>query len=109
MRTGVDPNIEDHGGHTPLYRVANECGSATGPELVRILVGAGADVDARGGVTRATPLHMAARRGFVDVARALLDWGAAIGAVDRKGDTPLQRAIHCRRSGVARLIADRDR
>lgn len=109
LRLGVDPNIEDHGGHTPLYRVANECGSPAGAELVRLLVRAGGDVDARGGVTRATPLHMAARRGFVDVARTLLDCGAAIGAVDRKGDTPLQRAIHCRRKEVARLLAERGR
>ncbi len=109
LRLGVDPDIEDHGGHSPLYRVANECGSAAGAELVLMLVGAGADVDARGGVTRSTPLHMAARRGFVEVARALIDCGADTGAVDRKGDTPLQRAINCRRSEVARLIADRDR
>jgi truncated hemoglobin YjbI len=109
LRMGVDPDIEDHGGHTPLYRVANECGSAAGPEIVRMLVAAGADVDARGGVTRSTPLHMAARRGFVDIARILIDRGADTGAVDRKGDTPLQRAINCRKSEVARLIADRNR
>jgi hemoglobin len=96
-------------GCVELYRVANECGSAAGPEIVRMLVAAGADVDARGGVTRSTPLHMAARRGFVDIARILIDRGADTGAVDRKGDTPLQRAINCRKSEVARLIADRNR
>jgi len=52
---------------------------------------------------------MAARRGFVDIARILIDRGADTGAVDRKGDTPLQRAINCRKSEVARLIADRNR
>lgn len=114
LRLRVDPNLEDHGGHTPLYRVANECGSAAGPELVRMLVKAGANVTGGGGVTRATPLHMAARRGFVEVARALMTCGAPLGAVDAKGDTPLQRAmlqraINCRRSEVVRLIADRDR
>src|ERR1019366_3132073 len=81
---GTDPNMQDRGGHTPLYCVANECASETGPEVVRMLVQAGADVNACGGVTRATALHMAARRGYVEIARALLDCGAAIEARDSK-------------------------
>jgi truncated hemoglobin YjbI len=107
LRLGADPNIRDSGGHTPLYRVANECGSDAGPTIVRALVDAGADVNADGGVTRATPLHMAARRGFVGIAQALLDCGAAAGARDIKGDTPLQRALNCRKKDVARLLAGR--
>jgi truncated hemoglobin YjbI len=109
LRLGVDPNIRDRGNHTPLYCVANQCGSHSGPDIVRALVDAGADVDASGGVTRATPLHMAARRGHVETARALLDCGAAVNARDRKGDTPLQRAINCRKSGVSQLLRERGR
>ena len=104
LRLGADPNARDSGGHTPLYRVANECGSDAGPKIVRALVDAGGDVNAHGGVTRTTPLHMAARRGFLAVAQALLDCGAAPGAMDIKGDTPLQRALNCRRNDVARLL-----
>ena len=107
LRLGVDPNIQGRGDHTPLYCLANECGSATGPEIVRALVRAGADVNAAGGVTRATALHMAARRGHVEIARALLDFGAAVNARDRKGDTPLQRAINCRKNGVSQLLQER--
>jgi truncated hemoglobin YjbI len=107
LRQGIDPNIQDRGGHTALYRAANECVAETGPELIKILVRAGADVHTGGGVTRATPLHMAARRGFVEIARTLLDCGAAINARDSKGDTPLQRAINCRKDEVARLLRDR--
>jgi len=91
---GTDPNIQDRGGHTPIYSVANECSSDQSPEIVRVLVRAGADVNACGGVTRTTALHMAARRGYVGIAGALLDCGAAMEAKDRKGDTPLQRAIN---------------
>lgn len=107
LRLGTDPNVEDSGGHTPLYSVANECGSETGPEVVRALVQAGARVDANGGVTRATALHAAARRGHAEIARALLDCGASVNARDRKGDTPLQRAINCRRDGAAQLLLKR--
>jgi riboflavin biosynthesis pyrimidine reductase len=104
LRLGVDPNIQGRGDHTPLYCVANECASERGPEVVRALVRTGADVNACGGVARATALHMAARRGHVEIARALLDSGATVNAPDRKGDTPLQRAINCRKNGVARLL-----
>ena len=106
LRLGVDPNIQGRGDHTPLYCVANECASEAGPEVVRALVRAGADVNACGGVTGATSLHMAARRGHVEIARTLLDSGAAMNALDRKGDTPLQRAINCRRNGVSQLLRE---
>ena len=104
---GAAADVQDGGGHTPLYSVANECASEEGPRVVRALVGAGADVNACGGVTRATALHMAARRGHVEIARTLLDCGAFIEARDRKGDTPLRRAVHCRREAVVRLLVER--
>ncbi len=107
LRLCADVDAVQAGGHTPLYAVANECGAATGPEIVKALVRAGADVNVCGGVTRATPLHMAARRGFVQIAEALLDCGAAIDARDNKGDTPLQRALNCRKGNVAELLRKR--
>ena len=107
LQLGIDPNILDRGGHTPLYCVANENASDTGPEPVRILVRAGADVNACAGVTRATALHMAARRGNLGIARALLDCGSAVDAKDSKGHTPLQRAINCRRDLVAQFLVKR--
>jgi hypothetical protein len=106
LRLGVDPNLQGRD-RTPLYCVANECGSATGPEVVRALVRAGADVNACCGVTRATALHAAARRGHVEIARALLDCGAAVNTRSRKGDTPLQRAINCRKNEVSQLLLER--
>lgn len=107
LQLGMDPNIQDRGGHTPLYCVANECASEKGPELVRILVRSGADVNACAGVTRATALHMAARRGYLGVASTLLDCGAAMDAKDSNGDTPLQRAINCRKDLVAQFLVER--
>jgi truncated hemoglobin YjbI len=108
LRLGADPNVEDRGGHTPLYSAANECGSGQGPLVVEALVRAGADVNACGGVTRGTALHAAARRGHAAIARALLERGADAGRRDRKGDTPLERAVHCRRVEVARVLGRRE-
>jgi truncated hemoglobin YjbI len=104
LHLGADPNVLDGGRHTPLYCVGNERGGAKSAEVVRALVRAGARVDAHDGVTGATPLHMAARRGNVVVARALLECGADKAARDRRGDTPLQRAINCKKYDVAELL-----
>src|SRR5437762_2993799 len=89
---------------TGVQTCALPISSEAGPEIVRGLLHAGADVNAAGGVTRATPLHMAARRDHVGIARVLLDAGAAIDARDKKGVTPLQRAISCRQRAVAELL-----
>jgi truncated hemoglobin YjbI len=104
LRAGVTPDILDAGGHTPLYRVANECAGPSGPAIVRALVRSGANPNACGGVTKSTPLHMAARRGNLAIAKALLACGAAREARDRKGDTPYDRALNCRKNEVAKLL-----
>jgi hemoglobin len=104
LRLGADPNALDGGKHTPLYCTGNECAGAESAEVVGALVRCGAQVDANDGVTGATPLHMAARRGNAVVAKALLDCGADINAGDRRGDTPLQRAITCKKAHVAELL-----
>lgn len=104
LRVGVEAGLVDRGGHTALYAVANGCGGEGGPEVVRLLIGAGADVNACGGVMRATPLHMAARRGHVGIAEALLAGGADAGARDKNGVTPWERAVRCRKAEVAALL-----
>jgi truncated hemoglobin YjbI len=102
LKLGVDPNIPDGGGHTPLYCVGNECRSG-GPVVLALIQG-GAQVDACGGVKRCTALHMAARRGNVEVSEALLECGANIEARDSLRETPLRRAVNCGQAAVAALL-----
>ncbi len=104
---GIDPDILDGGGHTPLYRSAGSREAEQAAAIVRELVRAGATVDYCGGVAKSTALHEAARHGNLPVARALLIEGASPAALDKKGLTPLDRAINCRRHDVAALLATR--
>jgi hemoglobin len=107
LELGADPNATDGGGHAPLYGVGNACKAETGAAVVHALARAGAQVDARDGVQRTTALHMAARRGSVRVAEALLDCGADIETRDRGGATPLRRAINCRKKPMADFLRAR--
>ncbi|HTP32940.1 MAG TPA: ankyrin repeat domain-containing protein [Candidatus Acidoferrales bacterium] len=107
LRLAADPNAKSTGGHAPLYCVANECQASGGGNIVRALVRAGAQVDARSDSKRSTALHMAARRGNTEVTAALLDCGADVNARDTTGDTPFRRAKNCRKAGVASLLVSR--
>jgi hemoglobin len=107
LALGADPNATDRYGHTPLYSAGNAVKIQHGAEVVRALVRAGANPNLQDRVKRCTALHMAARRGNVEVAEALLECGGSPEIVDIRGDTPLQRAINCRQPAVAALLRAR--
>jgi len=101
LRLDADPNAGDH---SPLYCVGNQCSLPTGADVVHALVERGANVNVRNGVKQCTALHMAARRGNVMIAEALLDCGAEIEARDTLGDTALRRSVNCNHPEVAALL-----
>jgi hemoglobin len=106
LRLGADPNASDGYGQTPLYWVSNAYpyDGAARAAVVATLVQAGANVNARERVKGCSALHMAARRGNVVVAQALLRCGADIEARDTYGDTPLHRAVKCRQAEMAAFL-----
>jgi len=107
LHLGADPNARDQLGHTPLYFVGNASHGAHGADVVRVLAQGGANVNAQERLKHCTALHMAARRGNVPVAEALLDCGADGEARDKLGDTPLHRAVKCGKTEMVAFLLSR--
>jgi uncharacterized protein len=62
-------------------------------ESLKLLLAAGGDINAKDPTRGLTPLHEAARWGWNDVVRFLVDHGANLEAKDSKGMTPVDSAL----------------
>lgn len=98
-----------YGTRTPLHVATDWPGYfPNGPDVVRMLIAAGADPNAREPAERSeAPLHWAASSDDVDVAEALIDGGADIEMPDGSIGTPLDNAIGYGCWHVARLLVVR--
>jgi len=75
------------------------------PEIIRLLVASGADLEARD-PDDDTPLITVAERGHLEVLHTLIELGANVTAVSRKHGTPfIQTILHKRRAFLRPLIA----
>jgi ankyrin repeat protein len=105
--------VDEKGGSgTALHAATDWPGFfANGPEVVAMLIDAGADPSAavEGSWHAETPLHWAASSDDVEVARALIDGGADIEAPGASiaGGTPLDDAVGYGCWQVARLLVER--
>ena len=54
-----------------------------------------------------TPLHLAAQKGYVDIARALIDKGADVNAKNNYGGTPLRLAAWMGKADIAKVLIDK--
>jgi len=98
---GMDINIKDHSGSTPLHWACH-----TGSELsLNFLISYGADVNSRDAVG-ITPLHLSAISEKIRIIKKLLQNGADKHIVDNKGRTPYIVARDRNKTTVLELLED---
>jgi hypothetical protein len=99
LRKGYRPDSRGEFGVTPLMRAAFHGHK----RLVRILIYAGADVDAAdfGG---ATALHIAARQGHVLIVKLLLKAGVEVDEPDEDGLTTLMKAATTQNKAIIAIL-----
>jgi hypothetical protein len=96
---GTETDARDSESNTPLMLTRD-------PEIARRLIAAGADVNARN-QQASTPLIEAAKNGAVDVARLLVQHGAALEDRDNERHlTALEWAIQSEQPEVARVLRE---
>lgn len=93
---GVDPNGRNNFGRTPLQVMM--MGSTT---VALTLLRAGADPNLKDSSTGGTPLHDAARTGYLDTVKALVDYGADIQVRDNAGRRPIDLATENEHASTA--------
>ena len=102
LERGADPNANCFYG-TPLLVQAAECGHTP---IVKTLLEAGANSDARTPVLRYTALIQAARGGFEDTVSCLLETGADCRVVDVYGNEALIAATIADKSETVRVLLE---
>lgn len=102
LKKHVSPDGEQGDGTTALHWAAYNDDLA----LAKLLIGAGAEPDARTRLRQLTPLHMAAETGDAALIGVLLKAGAQVDALNESGTTPLMIASASGSTGaVATLLA----
>lgn len=99
LKRGINPNAQDAGRDSALLLAVRQ----DHPELVQVLLDAGAYVDVRG--RGFTPLGLAVRQGSLLLVRMLLRAGADPDIRNVDGDTALHSAVRLKRIDIASALA----
>ncbi len=85
---GASVELENGWGSRPLHRAA----ANSNVEIVRLLMSAGAAIDARNTLHGWMPIHYAAKQGCAEAIRVLLEAGSPVDAKDRYDREPIHMA-----------------
>ena len=73
--------------------------------IIRLILDAGADIDVR--YSGSTPLITAIKKGYMDVVKLLIGYGADVNYADKKGKKPLYYAINSsKKNEIIKLLVD---
>ena len=97
-------NAREWDGETPLFWASRATRLKDG-SVFRLLLERGADINAQTKLGW-TPLHMASRRGTLEILRLLLEFGADVEAEDEDGKTALQVAADKGYDEVVKLLRE---
>jgi ankyrin repeat protein len=100
VETGAEVYAIDRLGVSPLHDAADACK----PEVVSLLLGSGADLEACDIETGIRPLHVAAKKGCLQACELLVRHGAEINAQTREGTTALHLAARAGHAEVVLLL-----
>jgi len=103
LEQGADVNAAQGDGMSALHWAAGK----GDPQMIGVLLHAGASVKATTRIDRATPLHLAAAAGSAAAIEALLKAGADVQAVTSPGTTPLMMAAAAGRPDAVKLLLAR--
>jgi len=99
---GTDISAKDNSGWTVLHSAARRGHG----DMLKLLLGAGADVESKDGIAGQTPLSWAACYGHLEIVKVLVEAGADVESKDRCGRTPLRRAAENGHLEIVRFLAN---
>ena len=108
----ADVNVWDLSNWTPMHHVSSGISSTKQnipqlwPDVTRLLLEHGADVNAMNVDNGRTPLHLAALKRRIEVMRVLLEHGANVNAQDNEGRTAFQDASANRDEDIMELLSE---
>lgn len=107
LKAGADPNRKNHAGETPLHLVIGRYPDSKRPTLIRLLLDAGADLEAPDNSGQTLFLRIVGNNtfksdGLLDLVKYVLESGANLQVQDYNGNNALHLA--CRKSKDPKLI-----
>lgn len=103
LDNGLDPNAA-----CLMGSMLNNAVFFDNPNAARMLLEYGADVNGGNDVTYGEPIMLAAKNGYLDTIKVLIDYGAAINCEDVTGLTPLIAAIKNGWIDCVKCLVDND-